>query len=187
MTRVLKASELVEERGRGLSYIGFRLRRLVWADTEVRDVLLVAADDRAVWDELVGLLAARGASGFSSLDLVTAVSLKPGWSTGGWGAVSGPAPTMARRKTPPNPSVPDALSEYQGQRRGGAASKCRARRIGDLRSKLWSIPSPAPFTDAVGPSGSGIPSFPRTTRPPASAKRERAARPRLSLFAIRAG
>ena len=155
MTRVLKASELVEGRGRGLSYIGFRLRRLVWADTEVRDVLLVAADDRAVWDELVGLLAARGASGFSSLDLVTAVSLKPGWSTGGWGAVSGPAPTMARRKTPPNPSVPDALSEYQGQRRGGAASKCRARRIGDLRSKLWSIPSPAPFTDAVGPSGSG--------------------------------
>jgi hypothetical protein len=81
--------------------------------------------------------------------------LKPGWSTGGWAAVSGPAPTMARRKTPPNPSVPDALSEYQGQRRGGAASKCRARRIGDLRSKLWSIPSPAPFTDAVGPSGSG--------------------------------
>ena len=45
--------ELVEERGRSLSHIGFRLRRLVWADTEVRDVLLVAADDRAVWDELV--------------------------------------------------------------------------------------------------------------------------------------
>ena len=78
MTRVLKASELVEERCRSLSYIDFRLRRLVWADTEVRDVLLVAADDRAVWDELVGLLAVRAASGFSLLDLVTAVSLKPG-------------------------------------------------------------------------------------------------------------
>ena len=74
----LTARELVEDRGRSVSYVGSRLRRLVWADTEVRDVLLVAADDRAVWDELVSLLAARGASGFSLLDLVTAVSFEAG-------------------------------------------------------------------------------------------------------------
>jgi hypothetical protein len=71
-------SELVELHGRSLSYVGSRLRRLVWGDTEVRGVLLVAADDRAVWDQLVSLLAARGASGFSLLDLVTALSFEAG-------------------------------------------------------------------------------------------------------------
>jgi hypothetical protein len=131
MTRVLKASELVEERGRGLSYIGFRLRRLVWADTEVRDVLLVAADDRAVWDELVGLLAARGASGFSLLDLVTAVSLKPGWSSGGVGRRERAGANDGDIGNTTQPFCARCVVGVSGAAAEWRRTVCRARRIGD--------------------------------------------------------
>jgi hypothetical protein len=51
----------------------------VWRDVEVREALL-AADDRAAWDALLEVLAARGAKGvgLSLLDLVSAMSLEAG-------------------------------------------------------------------------------------------------------------
>jgi len=56
----LTPSEFVAENGRDVRYVGPLLRRVVWRDVEVREVLL-AADDRAVWDALLEELAARGA------------------------------------------------------------------------------------------------------------------------------
>ena len=47
-------------------------------------------------------------------------------------------------ETPPNLPLPDALSEHQGQRRGGAA-RCAGPGggSGNLRSIPWSMPGPA--------------------------------------------
>ena len=67
--------ELVERCGRNVVYVG---SRLVWADTEVRDVLPAAGDDRAAWNELADLVEARGESAFSLLDIATAMSLEAG-------------------------------------------------------------------------------------------------------------
>jgi hypothetical protein len=79
----LTPPEFVEIRGQGVMdgrnvrYVGAELRRVVWRDVEVRDALL-AAEDRAVWEALVAVLAARGAEGhvLNLLDLVTAMSLE---------------------------------------------------------------------------------------------------------------
>jgi len=81
--------EFVEVRGEGvlngraIRYIGPELRRVVWADVEVRDALLRAGDDRAAWDALLEELAVRGARshGLDLLDLVTAMSLEAARST----------------------------------------------------------------------------------------------------------
>jgi hypothetical protein len=63
--------------GRHVRYVGADLRRVVWRDVEVRDALL-AAEERAVWEAPLEVLAARGArsQGLSLLDLVTAMSLE---------------------------------------------------------------------------------------------------------------
>jgi hypothetical protein len=110
----LTPPEFVEVRGEGvmdrrnMRYVGAELRRVVWRDVEVRDVLL-AAEDRAVWDALNDLLTAHGAAGhgLSLLDLVTAMSVES-WSQGADGGGVGTEQRQARESRlrgpiPPNP------------------------------------------------------------------------------------
>jgi hypothetical protein len=84
----LTAPDFVEMRGEGVMdgrsvrYVGAELRRVVWRDVEVREVLLAAAE-RAVWDTLLEELAERGARshGLDLLDLVSAMSLEAARTT----------------------------------------------------------------------------------------------------------
>ena len=60
--------------GRGAAYAARELWRLVWRDTEARDVLLAAGADRNAWRDLSALVDDK--HGFVLLDLVSAMERK---------------------------------------------------------------------------------------------------------------
>lgn len=60
--------------GREVRYISADLRRVIWNDVAVRDVLIAAGEDRNAWDALVASVGRD--RGLALLDLVSAMSLE---------------------------------------------------------------------------------------------------------------
>ena len=60
--------------GRDVRVVNADLRRIIWRDAEVRDVLLEAGEDRNAWDALLGQV--DDELGLPLLDLVSAMSLE---------------------------------------------------------------------------------------------------------------
>ena len=72
---VYSRSEVADNgRGRDVRVVNADLRRIIWRDTEVRDVLLTAGEDRNRWDALVGQVDVELA--LPLLDVVSAMSLE---------------------------------------------------------------------------------------------------------------
>jgi hypothetical protein len=72
---VYSRSEVADNgRGRDVRVVNADLRRIIWRDSEVRDVLLEAGEDRNAWDALVGQVSPE--LGLPLLDLVSAMSLE---------------------------------------------------------------------------------------------------------------
>ena len=68
-------SDVVDNgRGRECRYLDADLRRIIWNDSEVRDVLIRAGEDRNAWNALVATVG-RG-RGLALLDLVSAMGLE---------------------------------------------------------------------------------------------------------------
>jgi hypothetical protein len=61
-------------RGRDVRVVNADLRLIIWRDAKVRDVLLVAGEDRHAWDALCGQIDRELA--LPLLDLVSAMSLE---------------------------------------------------------------------------------------------------------------
>jgi hypothetical protein len=81
---VYSRSEVADNgRGRDVRVVNADLRRIIWRDTEVRDVLLRAGEDRNAWDALVGQVDVKLA--LPLLDVVSAMSLEASdcWNCGG--------------------------------------------------------------------------------------------------------
>jgi hypothetical protein len=81
---VYSRSEVADNgRGRDVRVVNADLRRIIWRDTEVRDVLLRAGEDRNAWDALVGQVDVELA--LPLLDVVSAMSLEASdcWNCGG--------------------------------------------------------------------------------------------------------
>jgi hypothetical protein len=60
--------------GRDVRVVNADLRKLIWRDAEVCDVLLRAGEDRNAWDALLGQVDDK--HGLPLLDLVSAMSLE---------------------------------------------------------------------------------------------------------------
>ena len=72
---VYSRSDLVDNgMGRECRYLDADLRRIIWRDSEVRDVLIRAGEDRNAWDALVASVGRD--RGLGLLDLVSAMSLE---------------------------------------------------------------------------------------------------------------
>jgi hypothetical protein len=60
--------------GREARYLDPELRRIIWRDTDVRDVLIAAGEDRGAWNTLVAVVGNN--RGLALLELVSAMSLQ---------------------------------------------------------------------------------------------------------------
>ena len=72
---VYSRSEVADNgRGRDVRVVNADLRKIIWRDAEIRDVLLEAGENRNAWDALVRQVSPE--LGLPLLDLVSAMSLE---------------------------------------------------------------------------------------------------------------
>jgi hypothetical protein len=82
--------------GRDVRVVNADLRKLIWRDAEVCDVLLRAGEDRNAWDALLGQVDVLGQvddeHGLPLLDLVSAMSLEARQGSLRWASAGHPIP-----------------------------------------------------------------------------------------------